>query len=151
MLIPETLFDCIKNSHGLECLAPLNVMSIGVRRYQRSRTPEQKKEFKKLMSKVMKKVRKDYCANCSPSQKKAFAKRMSKGQKRYWDNITPEQREKHIKSISKGVKKAWANGDMNIGTKEEIVTRIHKAKFEKDIPRINTYRGVITMSEIESL
>jgi len=152
MLIPETLFDCIRNSLGIKRFKALNKQSIGVKRYQRNKTQEQKDHFKKVMSKAMKKSRKKYLANITPKQKAAFAERMKKGQKRYWENVSKEDKKHHIETMSVGMKKAWAEGRVDLGTKEEIAARLHKiGKVERDLPRINTYSGVITESEMESL
>lgn len=152
ILVPETLFDCIKNSRGLTCFKPFNFHSIGAKRGWNKKTPEEMATFRKFMSTVMKKVRRKYIDNITPKQKKAFAKRMSEGQKRYWKNVSEEDRKIHIGIMSNGMKKAWAEGRIDIGTTAEIRARVHKiGKVERDLPRINTYSGVITESEMESL
>ncbi len=160
-LIPETLFNCILNTHGLNCFVPLNIQSINGKRYQNSRTPEQKLAFKEKMSKVMSKImpgiRKRYMETITPKQKKAFAEMMRKGAKRYWKNVSDEDRKIHCAKQSAGLSKVmkarWAREPINtIGTKEDFLARTHKiGKIEENLPRINTYSGVISMSEMESL
>ena len=150
ILIPETLFDCIKNSRGLDCFIPISKHSVGARRQQRSRTPEQKADFKILMSKVMKKVRKKYFESITPERKAELSELMGQGMSRYWANVSREDKKTHIETIRVGMQKACDEG--RNGTRKEIVERLHKAdSIENDLPRINTYSGVITMSEMESL
>lgn len=152
MLIPETLFDCIKNSRGLECFPVINMHGIRISRYHKNKTPEQKKAFSKTMSKTMKKVRRKYMDNITPAQEKAFAERMRKGSKKYWKNVSEEDKKIHTSLMSKGMKKAWEEGRVDIGTPEQIRARVHKVgSIEENLPRINDYSGVISMSDLESL
>lgn len=152
MLIADTLFDYIKNNHGLECFPVLRWHSIRVKRYHMSKTPAQKQAFSELMSDVMKKVRRDYMDNITSAQKSAFAERMRKGQKKYWKNVSEDDRKIHTEKMSKGMKKAWCEGRVRIGTRESVMVNIMKiGSVEENIPRVNTYSGVITESDMESL
>lgn len=155
MLVPSTLFYYIRNSHGLDCFPKLSKHSIGVRRYQRSKTLEQKEAFRKKMSEVMSKimpgVRKRYCANCTPAQKKAFAKRASKISRAYWDNTTLEER--RINAIPAKIATAKYHADRKKASKVYASTsKTHKiGSIEENLPRINNYRGVITESQLEEM
>jgi len=160
ILIQKTLFDCILNDHGLGCFPVLNMKSINGKRYQESRTPEQKINFKKkmscVMSKIMHRVRTDFCANRTKAQKKEFSRRTIKRNKEYWNTLTEEEATALKKKMSDragpAMVKRWALEPIDLGSGDDVRRRLHRiGKVEDNLPRINTYSGVITESEMESL
>lgn len=142
MLIPDTLIHCIKCHLGVITLEPINRYRVsGIRSWSRA-TPEARAEHCRKMS--------ERRLNMSVASKKKAYAAMRKGMKRYWKNISEEKRKAHIKAMSDSMKGVWeesrndANHALN-NKKEKDIKIIH------DVPRINTYSGVITESQMQEI
>ena len=127
MLIPDTLFDCIKYEIGVFVLPSINMHRVYGKRTWLNYSPEKIAQVCKKMSQRRK--------NMSESAKKKDFKLMSKGMKRYWDEINAEKKKRHCDLMSKGMKNTIRN----------------KVNTVRDVPRINTYSGVITESQMEEI
>lgn len=141
ILIQDTLLICVLRSHGLDCFPRLNMHGINISRYHKNKTPHEKELFRKTMSIAMKKimhnVRVKFCANRTPAQKKEWSERQIKRNKNYWKTMTVEERRIQCEKIKLG--------------QGRRIEKIRKIKVEDNLPRINTYSGVITESQMESL
>lgn len=151
MLIPDTLFFYIMQNRGICSFAPVNLHSIRMKRFWKSKTSEEKAEFSAMRSKVQKKTYKKLPAY----KKKKISKRFSVGMQKYWDNVSDDQKADHVSKMSSGMKKAWDESDDEFGPK--IANRKNIAMLNDDVdvihdvPRINDYAGVITASDMASL
>jgi len=146
MLIPNMLFYCIMNEKGISCIPLINKRKVGQQRRWDNISPEKRKEFSEMRSRIQKEVEKD------PRIKAIHAKTFKRVVQNYWDNVSEEQKTEHCKKMSKGMKKAWNEADDSFGPKiaNEKNVQIFK-KLEEIAPRINDYCGVITSSELASL
>ena len=155
IVIPSTLFDYIKNIYDISYFVSLNRRSIRVLRCNLRRTSEQSAEAKKKFSETMSKARKKYIKNSTPEQKKAFAERMRRGQKRYWATVSKKAKKKHLAAAAEASRKSilarWKNKCPGLYKKKDsrIINKVEK--IEKDIPRINTYSGVLTEEQLTEL
>lgn len=140
MLIPDTLFDCIKHDIGVVSFIPINLYSVRAMRVWRRHTPEQRAAKCKKMSETR---LKKYADDLS------LRKKMSDGMKEYWKNLSAEKRELQIKKLSDGMKKAWKEGGKTFGSSKGSFAK--KIKIKHDVPRINTYSGVLTESQLDEL
>jgi len=82
---------------------------------------------------------------------------LSLGMKKYWSSITPEKlkefKESRSKLMTKTMKRLWKNPVFRTKRMKEVGedTHKHNLDIEKDVPRINSYSGVITETEMEEI
>ena len=126
------------------------MQSVRMRRYWKNRTEEQKKEFSKKCSAAKKETYKN-----NPKLRKKRAEVLKKTSLNYWKTVSEEKRKEHIKKMSIGMKKAWKNPDPSFGSrvanKNNLLRLNGNLEVIDDLPRVNTYSGVITESDLEQL
>ncbi|MDP8268248.1 MAG: hypothetical protein P9L97_05915 [Candidatus Tenebribacter davisii] len=151
--IPSMLLICIGNSRGMECFPLINMWSISRKRQWRDKPESEKEAHRQKMREVMPGVRRKYMKTITAKQKKVFAKMMSDGKKKYWANISEEDKKIHIAKMAAGIKVARENNryPKNTFTPEKARRTLHGIKEVIELPRVNTYSGTITMSEMENL
>jgi len=142
MRISSTLFACIKNELGLITFPFINMYSIrGIRQWA-NYSLEKRSNICERMSKS---------ALSSPKNKKK-KKLMSRGMKKYWKNLSEKEKAANIATMSKGMKKAWDESDETFKPRLSSVSTFNKRiNIERDVPRINTYSGVITESQMKEI
>jgi len=140
MRISEMYLHCLKNELGIIVFPLINMRSVMVKRQWQNYSPEKKKKICERMSKKR---------LITLENNSELIERMRKGMKKYWNNISPENKKIHSKSMSNGMKKAWENADDTFGSKLNAFSK--RCLIEKDVPRINTYSGVITESQMEEI
>lgn len=146
----------------------------GRRKARKNRTPQEKEElfkslsarFKKMWKNRSKEERAAFCVLRSKTQKEVFnkfpklrhirAKSFRKVTLKYWATVSEEKKKIHLKKVSVGMQKAWDESDENFPSLLALEKLILKRKqngfiVEKDLPRINDYAGVITLSDLETL
>lgn len=141
MLIPDTLFCCIKNDMGISCFEPVNMFSVRSKKCWMNYSPAKRKRLCKNISKSRKKALKN---------DKNLVTILSDGMKRYWNNIHAEEKEAHCEKMSAGMKKAWEEGGSEFGSRWDVKNKKAIRKVI-EVPRINTYSGVITIDQLEEL
>ena len=140
MRISEMYLHCLKNELGIIVFPLINMRSVMVKRQWQNYTPEERKKTCERMSKKR---------LITLENNSELIERMRKGMKKYWNNISPENKKIHSKSMSNGMKKAWENADDTFGSRLNAFSK--RCLIEKDVPRINTYSGVITESQMEEI
>ena len=121
-----------------------------LREYYDTMTPEKKKEVSKRNTKAIS----GFWKSMTPEEKKAFCKRRANSLRKFYTNAPEEVRKKQsakgleklveIRSTEEGRKRlAEAHKNNKVPANRTVV--------QKDVPRINTYAGVITLSEMEEL
>ena len=128
LLIPNMLLVCIKNERGLSCFPVVKVRAPNT--FWSDMTPEKKKAFLKKRGKAISKA----LRKKTPEQLRERTRKASeKLAELYNDPVTgPEMREKQRRIFNKAVNR-------------------HRKKIVKDVPRINTYSGTITESQMAEL
>lgn len=166
MLIADTLFLCIRNECGLDCLPVLKWRSISMKRYWKSRTPEQLAAFSKMRSEDRKRVMREQRIKRlskywhDPKRNANVSKAVSKRLKREWANMSEEEKKARIDNLQKGRRK-FMEEHAHLPPEEhpclKHLTSTKKKKLKdhveiiEDVPRINDYCGVITESQMEEL
>lgn len=170
VLIPNTLFSFILNGRGLHSFPILNMKSISMKRFWRSKIGV---EIRKDMSQM----EKDRWASLTTEEKedhrrktsegylrfyrsgselslivrKNISRNSSLGMKKFHANMTPEQKKAYHDNISKKVKEVWASL-----SQEDKQKWINKVQYGKDVEveyrdRVNTYSGILTESQLREL
>lgn len=156
VLIPETLFDWIKNSRGISEFVFLEGferrsiwnanIAAGMRRYYETRSKEDQEARNKKHRETIRKM--------SQRKKKAWYRKVGKNTKRWWTEKTEAEKA----DIQR--RKAAAHKITFAGFSEEKKKlrqqRIQESQWDSkreivEVDRINDYSGVITMSEYGSL
>lgn len=145
--IPDMLLRCIKNERELG-FEKINrrVFVKGIKKYYSTATPEQRAEHKRKQSEYKKK----YYANLSQKKKDEINKKISETIKKKYATYSNEKLKNMIKPALKELYKIYADPEK----KKERFKKIgfyNQSIVEKDLPRVNDYSGVVTLSDLESL
>lgn len=141
--IPKTLLVCIQKERGLSCFP---IIKKKKDRKDYLNTPH----HRKIISNTMK----QFWASMTPAQKKKFCAKRAKSLKKTLKKLSPEEQKARMeKSARKGIRErlstpegraAWGNrARKNLEKINNVVI--------KDLPRVNDYSGVITMSQMQEL
>jgi hypothetical protein len=141
-LIQETLFDCLKHQFGIDCFSEIKWCRVIPKRMWALSTPEQNREHTRKMSEAQ--------HNLPAKVKKKMLRAIAKGREKYYRELTDEQREAIRKHKSDRYKAEWekAKTDKNHFFRRKAIKKI---ELIRDVPRINTYSGVITESQMEEI
>jgi len=150
MLIPEMLIICIKNERGIEC-KKLDKRVLAIKHYYATATPEQRAEHKRKQSENKKK----YWASLTKKEIEIQRKKNSKGVKKAYSKFSKKKLLELLKPAHIALRKIY---DDPIKKQEHIKKYFNmsgikkyvkgKSLIEKDIPRINDYSGVLSMSDL---
>lgn len=141
------LLTCIKKERELG-FKKINrrVFAKGIKKYYATATPEQRAEHKRKQSEYKKR----YCANLTQKKKNEINKKISKTIKKKYSAYSDEKLQKMIKPALEGLRKVYDDPEKR---KERFKTIgfCNQIIVEKDLPRVNDYAGVVSLSDLESL
>ena len=127
MLIPKTLFFCIQNERGLECIPLINMKSIGKKRWWN---------------------------NLSEAKRKAHCRKRARSLKKYLKGLTPEEMQERVQSANETRRKQFQNPETRGSALKQPLAnfkKINDRQIIEEVPRINDYSGVITESQMAEL
>ncbi len=148
MLIPKMLLVCIKNERGLS-YKKLNKYAIIFARCRKRATPE---ELRIRYAKISK-AKKKYWATTPKATLKKMCKKRAKSLKKYLNGLTKE--ELRARTANAKAKLLQLHKDPIEGPRLKAIDRAQAAKINnavtEELPRINTYSGVISLKDLENL
>jgi len=153
MLIPNTLFYCVLNERGTTCFPYLYIPTLALERWRKRASKEEIENWHKNRNAAVRKGSKKFWNNKKRSA--AVRKKMSQKKKEYWSKKTKEERSEITRPMLEKYHELRKQPVFGKRMREISLRNLEKIngkkKIIKDIPRINTYSGVITSAQMESL
>lgn len=112
------------------------------KKYWDNLSPEERKEEVKKYPVLF---TKEKWKSMSKKETEEFLTRRTKALREYWANLSPEKRAIRVERFKK-VQRAFMKTPEG---KKVSIANLPNNKVIRDLPRINDYAGVITMSEME--